>query len=76
MDIAPWVWVVIGVVVVVLLVAFLVTGRRRRAMEQKRDEANREKAAEMRRKAEAVELDAREKEAALTRSRPKLRPRG
>ena len=69
MDIAPWVWVIVGVVVVVLLVVFLVTGRRRRAMEQKRDESNREKAAEMRRKAEEVELDAREKEARASRAR-------
>jgi FtsZ-interacting cell division protein ZipA len=69
LDIAPWVWVVIGLVVVVLLVVFLVTGRRRRAMEQKRDEANREKAAEIRRKAEEVELDAREREARASRAR-------
>ncbi len=38
-------------------------------MEQKRDEANREKAAEMRRKAEDVELEAREKEARASRAR-------
>lgn len=69
MDVAPWVWVVVGLVVVVLLVVFLVTGRRRRAMQQKRDEANREKAAEMRRKAEEVELDAREREARASRAR-------
>jgi hypothetical protein len=38
-------------------------------MQQKRDEANREKAAEIRRKAEEVELDAREKEARASRAR-------
>jgi heme exporter protein D len=63
LETAPWVWVVVAIVVVVLIVLLLLTGRRRKALQQKRDEAHREKAAEIRREAEKMELDAREREA-------------
>src|SRR6478752_9174818 len=62
-DTAPWVWIVVAVVVVALIAVLLLSGgRRRKAMQEKRDQENREKAAEIRRKAENMELDARERE--------------
>ncbi|MEW1808779.1 heme exporter protein CcmD [Pseudarthrobacter sp. NPDC080039] len=70
MDTAPWVWVVVAVVVVVLIVLLLlVGGRRRKAMQEKRDQEHREKAAEIRREAQNMEIDAREREAKAIRAR-------
>jgi len=70
MDTAPWVWVVVAVVVVVLVVLLLLAGgRRRKAMQQKREQEHREKAAEIRREAENMEIDAREREAKAIRAR-------
>jgi heme exporter protein D len=69
-DVAPWVWVVVAVVVVALIVLLLLSGgRRRKAMQAKRDQEHREKAAEIRREAENMELDAREREAKAVRAR-------
>lgn len=70
MDTAPWVWVIVAVVVVVLIVLLLLAGgRRRKAMQEKRDQEHREKAAEIRREAENMEIDAREREAKAIRAR-------
>ncbi|MFC0459385.1 hypothetical protein ACFFGR_23065 [Arthrobacter liuii] len=70
MDTAPWVWVVVAVVVVALIVLLLLAGgRRRKAMQEKRDREHREKAAEIRREAENMEIDAREREAKAIRAR-------
>ena len=68
-ETATWVWLLVAVVVVVLIVLLLATGRRRKAMQQKRDEAHREKAADIRREAADLELDAREREAKAARAR-------
>jgi hypothetical protein len=69
-DTAPWVWVLVAVVVVVLIVVLLlVGGRRRKAMQEKRDQEHREKAAEIRREAQNMEIDAREREAKAIRAR-------
>ncbi|VXB94348.1 Eukaryotic translation initiation factor 4B [Arthrobacter sp. 9AX] len=69
-ETAPWVWVIVAIVVVVLIVLLLLaTGRRRKALQQKRDDAHREKAAEIRRDAQDRELDAREREAKAARAK-------
>lgn len=65
-----WVWVVIAIVVVALIAVLLLAGgKRRKAMQQKRDQEHREKAAEIRREAENMEIDAREREAKAIRAR-------
>ena len=64
MDTAAWVWIVVAIVVVALIVVLLMTSRKRKeAFRQKRDEQNRQHAAEIRSKAENADLHARENEA-------------
>ena len=53
MDPSAWIWIVVVIVAIALVVVLLMSSRKRReAFRQKRDEQNRQHAAEIRSKAE------------------------